>query len=78
MEDASRIVGLEPPTAPDLERQRALTRLLERVEPEYEILLGAADNARARGTLLEWLESLLGSRIRMTSSGPTAGHVVRR
>lgn len=76
--DPSRVVGLVPPVAPDLERQQALTRLLERVEPEYEVLLGAADNARARGTLLEWIESLLGSRIRTTSSGPTAGHVVRR
>lgn len=76
--DASRIIGLVPPVATDLEHAQALARLLERVQPEYELLLGPADNARARGTLLEWIESLLETRIRMTSSGPTAGHVVRR
>jgi adenylosuccinate synthase len=68
--DARRIVGLRPGTQGDLPHQERLTRLLERVRPEYD-----STPVASAAALLERMAAIAGCDVRFTSRGPTHAHV---
>jgi len=68
--DARRIVGLKLGVQGDLAHQERLTRLLERVQPEYD-----ASPVPSAAALLERMASIAGCNVRFTSRGPTHAHV---
>jgi len=71
--DSGRIVGLRLGTSGDLAHQERLTRLLERVRPEYD-----ATPIASGGALLERMEAIAACGVRFTSRGPTHRDVTER